>query len=495
MFLQKSKSVKKVPKVLFIAVLTFVLLDAAMLGLNFAITKQVDLNSAAINLAGRQRMLSQRIDKALLQLSSTAYQAQWASQRSIAVQAFNLFDTTLQAMKAGGETRDALLNPIALSPLKDARLMEFVDNSLIFVNSIRNEIIQTLNSETDIAAFGEISRRWSSQSEFLLTQMNQLVIGLESSAQQQTKKLRLFQSIIFVLGALNFFYIIHLFTSQHRAAHRNIKTLEEILQEVTTPMLISDAGNKIIMVNRAVEKNFGLSIDQLLNTDWNEIIQKKNDGTFLVQAGSEPVPLQLHTHRIELDTIEYQIISMLDISQFVDRELELSRLAHLDPLTGVLNRRSLFGRLEQEFKHAQRTKTKVALIFIDLDGFKQVNDLYGHDAGDKALVHIADSLKRSVRDSDSLLRIGGDEFVLIAPDCKGAKDAVELAEKLIVAMKQPFTFNQNIISLGGSLGVALYPTHSTDIRGLILEADAAMYRAKAKGSGVELALQQEDLTG
>lgn len=162
-------------------------------------------------------------------------------------------------------------------------------------------------------------------------------------------------------------------------------------------------------------------------------------------------------------------------------ENKLKELAHYDCLTGLPNRALFFDRLEQALKQAKRTNKEVALLMIDLDGFKCINDRMGHDAGDEVLIEVAGRLKKQIRDTDTVARFGGDEFVVILTNLSEAGDAETLALKIIVAIGKPFHFNMPYCAVGASIGISFYPFDGYYAETLLKKADAAMYRAKENG--------------
>ncbi|WP_394756666.1 EAL domain-containing protein [Rhodoferax sp.] len=161
-------------------------------------------------------------------------------------------------------------------------------------------------------------------------------------------------------------------------------------------------------------------------------------------------------------------------------EAHIQRLAHFDALTGLPNRLLLNERCQQALNVAQRGHQSVALMFLDLDHFKNVNDSLGHRVGDEVLVELATRLKAAVRKQDTVSRLGGDEFILLLPDTD-APGAAHLAEKLLQAALQPILIEQHELTVTPSIGIALYPKDGTDLDTLSKSADAAMYRAKADG--------------
>lgn len=164
-----------------------------------------------------------------------------------------------------------------------------------------------------------------------------------------------------------------------------------------------------------------------------------------------------------------------------ESDQRMAHLAHHDALTGLPNRLSFLSRMQQNAALAQRQKTGLALMFIDLDNFKPVNDLYGHDAGDHLLRQVAERLAKGVRQSDTLARFGGDEFVLVLTDVTDRESTAAVAEKLIASIAASYRIHETDVEIGASIGIALFPDDADDIDALIAQADAAMYDAKRCG--------------
>jgi len=170
-----------------------------------------------------------------------------------------------------------------------------------------------------------------------------------------------------------------------------------------------------------------------------------------------------------------------DITERKRQEEEARFLAYHDTLTGLPNRRLLDDRLNQAVFLAQRRDARVAVMVIDLDRFKQVNDALGHRAGDAVLREAAHRIAGCVRKADTLARHGGDEFVVVIPDLRQDGDCQVVAEKILRALESPFRVDEREFSIGASIGVSLYPADAGDGEGVLRNADAAMYRAKQLG--------------
>lgn len=171
-----------------------------------------------------------------------------------------------------------------------------------------------------------------------------------------------------------------------------------------------------------------------------------------------------------------------DLSDRKASEEIVRNMAFYDRLTGLANRRLLEDRLGQLLRLAMRDGLKFAVLFVDLDRFKPVNDTYGHEAGDWLLRQVADRMGSCVRGTDTVARTGGDEFIVLIPDMRTVDEAVAVGEKIRSSLEAPYIFNETItFEISASIGVVLYPDHGKDARNLLLMSDTAMYQAKNEG--------------
>jgi diguanylate cyclase (GGDEF)-like protein/PAS domain S-box-containing protein len=181
---------------------------------------------------------------------------------------------------------------------------------------------------------------------------------------------------------------------------------------------------------------------------------------------------------------KYLIAVIEDISARKVVESELLHLANHDGLTGLPNRNLLEDRLQQAIAHASRTDQVVALLFLDLDRFKNINDSLGHPVGDELIKSMGSRLVAAVRDGDTVARLGGDEFVIVLADLHKEEDAVAAATKILDAVQQPLTIDGHEFTVTGSIGISLYPKDGADSQSLLKNADSAMYRAKDAGRNI-----------
>jgi diguanylate cyclase (GGDEF)-like protein len=178
-----------------------------------------------------------------------------------------------------------------------------------------------------------------------------------------------------------------------------------------------------------------------------------------------------------------------EIEEHKRTKAELELMAQRDPLTGLANRILFSDRLNQTLAIAQRTSSQFAQLYLDLDRFKPVNDQYGHSVGDVLLKSVASRLLHCVRESDTVARVGGDEFVVLLREIDGSTSALQVAEKIRVALGEPFLIEGHEIEIGCSVGVAIYPEHGRNEIDLTRNADMAMYQAKMAGkNAIRLAM-------
>ena len=162
-------------------------------------------------------------------------------------------------------------------------------------------------------------------------------------------------------------------------------------------------------------------------------------------------------------------------------EQKLAFIATHDSLTGLPNRFLLQDRLAMAISQAERSSKKLAVLMLDLDRFKNVNDTLGHSKGDELLKSVGDRLTATVRGYDTVARLGGDEFIILLTEIESAEEAIEICVRIIALFKEPFILDRNVISVTTSIGIAVYPDHGNDAEFLLKNADAAMYVVKGGG--------------
>lgn len=275
-----------------------------------------------------------------------------------------------------------------------------------------------------------------------------------------------------------------------------------VYSNATEGILITDVKGTILAVNPAFSQITGYSAEEVLEktpkllnsgvhdeefyqTMWRNIRENGSWRTEIYnrKKSGEVVPLRVTVNSVKNtngEVLSY-IAIYTDLTRLQEAEKQLAYLAYHDPLTGLPNRSLFKDRIKQTLSHARRGSYEVTMFFIDLDRFKPINDTLGHEVGDVVLKEVARRLEQVSRDVDTVARIGGDEFVILAPGLSGRERIVAFGQKIIDALAKPFPHDERTLSVGCSIGAASYPTDGDNEDRLITHADHAMYRAKDNG--------------
>lgn len=288
-----------------------------------------------------------------------------------------------------------------------------------------------------------------------------------------------------------------------RALKESEKLLSDILENVTAYIYMKDMQGRYLFANRLLRERFAAPMEEIVGYDDYKFFDAdtaanmRKDDLHVLQNGetlqAEETSLNILTGVAEVfmtvklplrreDGSIYALCGIsTDITERKDREEHMLHMAQYDALTHLPNRALFNDRLQQAIAAAQRNKARLALMFIDLDKFKPVNDTYGHGVGDLLLKDVALRIQDCLRESDTAARIGGDEFVILLPAIETQQDARKVGEKILYALNQPFTLAGHTLEISGSIGVAVYPEHGKDEKLLVKSADIAMYHAKKNG--------------
>jgi len=270
-------------------------------------------------------------------------------------------------------------------------------------------------------------------------------------------------------------------------------------------MIITDANSKILKINHSFTRITGFTSEEALGRKMTLLKSGIHDTGFyrgmwdsIQSTGSwqgeiwnrrkngdiYPEWLTITAVKDAGGVVTHYVGTMIDITARKAIEDRVHHLAHYDVLTDLPNRALLSDRLHQALAQAKRDKSKLALIFLDLDYFKPVNDELGHEIGDLLLKQVALRLQHCIkRETDTLSRVGGDEFVIILSHIESDQDAALMADKIILSLMRPFEIEENVINISCSVGIGVYPTHGKDATSLMRVADNAMYQAKRAGRG------------
>jgi diguanylate cyclase (GGDEF)-like protein/PAS domain S-box-containing protein len=290
--------------------------------------------------------------------------------------------------------------------------------------------------------------------------------------------------------------------TQRVESEERLRLWLRVLEQSGEGIFICDAQEKIVLVNTAFEKLTGFSAEEALGKTPRILQSGRQDRAFYAELWKSVAEtgtwsgemwnrrksgeiyvewLSIGAVRDPKGPVTHYVGIFSDITIRKQAEDRLVRLAHFDALTDLPNRILLQDRLSELIKSAQRAQTKVGVIFIDLDRFKDVNDSLGHGAGDLLLQTLAKRLSGAVREQDTVARMGGDEFVVLIQGLRDVEDIPALAQKLLSCLIKPVTLNGYELTITASLGISLYPDDATTGPELVRNADAAMYKAKDAG--------------
>lgn len=279
------------------------------------------------------------------------------------------------------------------------------------------------------------------------------------------------------------------------------KLIGQVVQAATEGVVILDTNRNVVSVNPAFEKMFGISAEDVLGAEagfcadvenpdiydqiW-ETIDKEGSwqGELAARRSSGevfPLWMTLDAAHMQSNTITHYVALLTDISEIKQSRQELEHTATHDSLTGLPNRILFADRLEQAVSRTLRTGKPGAVMFLDLDRFKVINDSLGHQIGDQLLKSVADRLSTLLRREDTLARLGGDEFTLIVEQLEGEEQAMTVADKILNAFKEPFQLDEYRLEVTTSIGISVFPRDGTDVDNLTKQADIAMYSAKEAG--------------
>lgn len=311
-----------------------------------------------------------------------------------------------------------------------------------------NKPIRMLGAHTDITELKETEKKLSR-----LKQEYEIVFNGTQDA----------MFLIKVLDDKKFRYI------RNNLAHQN-KTgigLDQIRNKTPQQLLGKKMGD-------IVEKNYSKCIDSKNMIEYEENLN--------LPAG-ERIWFTTLTPIYEKDKITYIVGSAADITKRKKLEKKLEKNANYDKLTGLANRRLFFERLEDIISESERYNNKFALLFIDLDGFKDINDNYGHEVGDKVLIKTGNRLSSSIRKSDMVSRMGGDEFTVIIRNAENRENVQKVVNKIHSELNEAMRIDDIICKVNSSIGIAIYPDNGNNSEELLKNSDISMYEIKKNGKG------------
>jgi diguanylate cyclase (GGDEF)-like protein/PAS domain S-box-containing protein len=287
-------------------------------------------------------------------------------------------------------------------------------------------------------------------------------------------------------------------------AERVRSQIATIVENSNDAIVGRDLDRKIVIWNTAAERLLGWTAAEAIGQELTQMFPPEEEPRIaanrklVIQGGTlshEAVRIAKDGHRVEVSlgvspikddrgNIIGSAAICRDLTERKQAEARIQHLAHYDSLTDIPNRRLFYDRLGHATSLSRRDRSELALLYIDLDEFKAVNDTFGHAAGDELLKCVADRIREALRESDTLARMGGDEFAVILPAITNREDVAKVAAKIIGALSASYKLSGHAreVTIGASIGIAIYPADAQDIDALIKAADTAMYNAKQTGN-------------
>ena len=290
--------------------------------------------------------------------------------------------------------------------------------------------------------------------------------------------------------------------TEKKDTESRLQLAAQVFSHAREGIIIADADGDIVDVNATFTHITGYARDEVLGRSprllasgrhppeffamlwrslladdyWSgEIWNRRKDNELYIQT------LTISVVRDSAGRVENYVALFNDITQMKEHQRQLEKIAHFDALTGLPNRLLLADRLQQAIVHCQRQSNSLAVVYLDLDGFKAVNDAHGHDVGDELLVAIGQRLKHALREGDTLARMGGDEFVAVLTQLDQPQDCAPVIERLLQCAAEPVVAAGFVLTVSASIGVTYYPQDGVDADLLLRHADQAMYLAKHAG--------------
>jgi len=309
--------------------------------------------------------------------------------------------------------------------------------------------------------------------------------------------------LVLISGVL-MFLLFHKIRKVNHRLEESHQFLSDLFEAAPDAMMIVDEAGIVTEANQQACNLFGFSREHLINKKVESLMPQRfrknhkntrtssfdttenrmlNNNLDLHALGKDDkeIPVEISLSYTARDNKKYAIVTLRDITEKKRIEENIKHLAQYDQLTDLPNRALLNDRLKHAIDRAKRNKSKIGLMFIDLDGFKKVNDSLGHQAGDDLLLVIAERLTNIVRSEDTVSRFGGDEFIILLEEIKHSDYAAIVAKKVLQAIGEVVYLSGHEVNVGASIGISIYPDNGNDVSNLIKAADISMYQAKKNG--------------
>lgn len=287
-----------------------------------------------------------------------------------------------------------------------------------------------------------------------------------------------------------------------RAAKRSLELAASVFSHAREGIMITDSAGDIVDVNASFSRITGYSREEVLGRNPRLMNSGQQDADFYAHMWSALLATghwqgeawnrhkqgHLFAESINISAVRdgggkvRNFVALFsDITTLKEHQQQLEQIAHYDALTGLPNRVLFAERLQQAIIRSQRRRDRLCVAYLDLDGFKQINDLHGHDSGDALLRVVAQRMRNVLRESDIIARLGGDEFVVVLPELNAAEDCIPVLERILAAAATTVQVRSKALQVSASMGVAIFPEDGVDGELLVRQADQAMYAAKQAG--------------
>ena len=386
--------------------------------------------------------------------------------------------------------------------VKDEELKFILVNDAFcrFFELPRSQIIGSTLAESfppsEMAHFFEIDRQVLEKGQEILCEETLSPTGVEPK-RVMTRKNR------FIDGKGNYFLIgvVHDITKR-KHIEENLKRAASVFSHAHEGIMITDAEATITEVNHAFSRITGYTSEEVLGKNARILQSERHSTEFYTEMWQTllaqnywegevwnrrkngeiyPEKRTISAVNNAEGVVQHYVSLCTDITEMKVHQDQLEHIAHYDLLTNLPNRVLLADRLSHAMLQCSRHQQALAVVFLDLDGFKHINDTYGHNVGDELLIAVSVRMKAALRECDSLARIGGDEFVAVIADLSAVADCEPVLERLLLAASKPVTVGSVVLNVSASIGVTFYPQDNVDAGQLMRHADQAMYAAKEAG--------------
>jgi diguanylate cyclase (GGDEF)-like protein/PAS domain S-box-containing protein len=464
----------------------------------YAFLAQTAADSSFINIAGRQRMLAQ-------QLFSYAHMVHIGQEedRPYLHGLIEEFEHSLTALEHGGEIIGRRLPTAPVEVLEE----------ITAVKRLWGEHKKLLLTVAKAPAKHPRSKRAYDELESSIHLLVEMSHGVVSSYEARSEMLRrrmlytflaiaVFDAVLFVVGA----WAARRYLAERRRAEEALRQSERdwrlTFDSISDMVSLHDKDFRILRANKALADFFGVRPEELIgkrccevfhgtrepvaNCPLTRTLQTRTPVSHEIDDPHLGCPMQISTSPVfDASGAVVAVVHVAkDITERKRTEKRLQHLAHYDHLTHLPNRALFFDRLNQALVHAHRHERQVAVLFIDLDRFKVINDTLGHDTADLLLQAVAKRLTQAVRAGDTVARFGGDEFVIALDDIAEESHVRQITEKIMRELGSLFVLEGRELFVTASIGVSLYPRDGADANTLVRNADASMYRAKELGKNM-----------